>query len=559
MSINYPDSAVQNTPVEMDNEDSTADNPATLSMSTVLEMFNNWKQELKKDITAIHTEVSEMKIAQNEVKDNVVKECVQKAMIQVEMEIPKDKNFQKIRDQVSQVIHKNKVLTDTVDRMATEINDLKARIENIEVSGSKRAITLSGFTTKTTKKYELMAELEEFFAQFLGLSVKIDDVYPMGTSDPKLIVIYFQNMQDKRDTMRFKYLLKGVKNEKNRPLFINEYLPAATQEKRKRERQLINDHPNLEVKYSKGGLQIQNELYRPKIQVPTPKDIVNIDPQELRKIMQLPLYKSDRLEQNMSIFQAFTASVDSFEDVRKLYLRMKISQPDARHIVCAYNIPNETDPNYYTQNFCDDGEPGAGKTVLDFLKRNDLEKRVIFVARKYGGIKMGADRFECYENAAKMSIMKHPWNSILKVDQNLKPQPQSTQRQEEQVSSKTDKKREAPSPLQNEQPKRSYNSAGRGGQSLSQWRRGRGNTTQHVIRGARTSTQRDPNPWTRGRRPTSPRQQELNKFRDWSGEYQHKWSSQSDWADPEDAQFYKNYRQSGSYDHFYRDGDAEMD
>ena len=70
--------------------------------------------------------------------------------------------------------HKNRSLTHVVDRMAVEITELRNRIENIELSGSKRAITLSGYRIYSKRKYEVLSELEAFFADFLGLSVNIE-------------------------------------------------------------------------------------------------------------------------------------------------------------------------------------------------------------------------------------------------------------------------------------------------------------------------------------------------------------------------------------------------
>ena len=86
----------------------------------------------------------------------------------------------------------------------------------------------------------------------------------MGNNDPKLIVIYFQTLQDKKDAMRFKSQLKGMTHTNNKPLFINDYIPAATQERRRHERQVIEENKDLDCTYRKGGLAIQGMTYKPK-------------------------------------------------------------------------------------------------------------------------------------------------------------------------------------------------------------------------------------------------------------------------------------------------------
>ena len=162
--------------------------------------------------------------------------------------------------------------------MSIEMEELKNRLENLEISGSKKAITLSGFEPLSSRKQDITRELENFFEDKLGLFLTIEDHFKMGT----IFVIYFQLIYDKRDAMRFKYSLKGIQNSKNKSLFINDYVPAVTQEKRRLEKQIIheseNKDPPLEVKYVRGKLTIQGETYKPKISPPSPKDLVDIEP-----------------------------------------------------------------------------------------------------------------------------------------------------------------------------------------------------------------------------------------------------------------------------------------
>ena len=64
----------------------------------------------------------------------------------------------------------------------------------------------------------------------------------------------------------------------------------------------------------------------------------------------------------------------------------------------------DSDQDFYARDFHDDGEPGAGRILLDLLERHNIRQKVIFIARKYGGVKMGTDRFLCYLNAAKSCL-----------------------------------------------------------------------------------------------------------------------------------------------------------
>ena len=49
-----------------------------------------------------------------------------------------------------------------------------------------------------------------------------------------------------------------------------------------------------------------------------------------------------------------------------------------------------------------------------------MMNRVVFVSRKYGGTRMGSDRFECYLQAAKATIIANPKNTVLDCNQSIK-------------------------------------------------------------------------------------------------------------------------------------------
>ena len=59
------------------------------------------------------------------------------------------------------------------------------------------------------------------------------------------------------------------------------------------------------------------------------------------------------------------------------------------------------------RDFHDDGEPGSGRVVLDILESSSLENIAVFVVRKYGGVKLGMERFTLYERAVS-DVLKIP-------------------------------------------------------------------------------------------------------------------------------------------------------
>ena len=127
--------------------------------------------------------------------------------------------------------------------------------------------------------------------------------------------------------------------------------------------------------------------------------------------------KSTDIKQDGSIFTAYTQAVKSHQDVRDLYVKIKMLQPAARHVVCAYWV--EHPEEYYALDYHDDEEHGAGRLLMDFLKVNELKNRVIFVARRYGGARLGMDRFQCYLSAALGACNNDSFNTILNIEQRV--------------------------------------------------------------------------------------------------------------------------------------------
>ena len=264
------------------------------------------------------------------------------------------------------------------------------------------------------KKQDLIYDVTDFIGQKLGVYVSIDDCYKLGAVEPRPIVVSFQTFDEKRDVLHFKSHLKG--DPATSKVFINDYVPTVVMERRKREKFIIQeneklqDEDKLDIKYGKGGLLIQNETYRKKVRAPTPKDLVDLTSKQMTDLLKLKCVKGEQIIKEKSIFTGYTASVSSHKEIRNFYTKLKICEPNARHIVCAYRLKDGG--AHFSNDFWDDEEPGAGRTILEAMTANEVDSRVIFVARKYGGTKLSGERFECYYMAAKRALEKDPMNDV---------------------------------------------------------------------------------------------------------------------------------------------------
>ena len=179
----------------------------------------------------------------------------------------------KFKDAVNESQRKESVITDVCQRFDVQIKNIDERVEKLEWGSTKRKIILSGLSAQSVDKKEMINYLQGFFELTLGIRVKVDDYFFVGAQQPKSIVIALQTFQDKKLILHNKRLLKNVKDQ-GRKLYINDYVPSATQEKRRRKTEVFNAAVNIfgehKVTSSKGGIIINGNAYKKQVLPPTP-------------------------------------------------------------------------------------------------------------------------------------------------------------------------------------------------------------------------------------------------------------------------------------------------
>lgn len=103
-------------------------------------------------------------------------------------------------------------------------------------------------------------------------------------------------------------------------------------------------------------------------------------------------------EINRSKFYGIILPLENKNDVKDILATIKKDYPKATHYCYAFKIDQYEKSN-------DDGEPSgtAGRPLLEFIKKTDLNQVIIVVVRYFGGIKLGASNLlRAYTEAAKM-------------------------------------------------------------------------------------------------------------------------------------------------------------
>lgn len=93
------------------------------------------------------------------------------------------------------------------------------------------------------------------------------------------------------------------------------------------------------------------------------------------------------LECMKSKFTCIVMPLSNADDFKPLLAAIKKEHSRAKHVVYAYRVGMASKSN-------DDGEPKgtAGRPLLELLHKKDLNNIVVFVARYFGGVKLGAGR-----------------------------------------------------------------------------------------------------------------------------------------------------------------------
>ena len=271
--------------------------PKMMDLKLVHEMFN----DIKKDWRNIKQD--------NEKKQTSIN-SVETAQTQQATEI------QEINSRYDKQQKKTEVLESVVIGMANKIKTMEERVIDLERKSIKNCVVLSGFYASDNKRVG-MNQVEEFFESEMGVNVAIEDLYYIEESQPRSIVLTFQTLQDKTIVMENKKKRKDIENKDGKQYYINDLLQAETSERRRKERAIYNRDKNtvahkVEMSFFKGGLQIQNEQYKPKVKEPQIQDVLVMTSEEVDAILALKIAMGEKVHFQGDTFVGFSKPVNDY-------------------------------------------------------------------------------------------------------------------------------------------------------------------------------------------------------------------------------------------------------
>ena len=323
-----------------------------------------------------------------------------------------ESNFEEEKIKTSSDSLKIKLLSATVIKQEQMIKDLNRRVDFLTKELKKPNLFIDGILEdkKEETSEERVAKVSEFFKQKMEIEeeVKIKQAFRVGMKNPRTFKVVLENPEDKQQIFSNVSNLKGKQNARKKLFFVNDDLMDEEKEVKEYYRDLLRENTNREeskkwqIKLRKGKIFINNQKVTPKVEIPAAADILTLEEGELDSIHGIKTHESGQHQESDSEFYSHYMRIVNEKDVEAGLAKMKIKYGDSTHIVTAYRMENSEGP--YRQGYVDDGESGAGRSMLKKMQEKEVHNLAVFVIRYYGGKQMGVRRFEVYANLTEKAV-----------------------------------------------------------------------------------------------------------------------------------------------------------
>ena len=383
-------------------------------LQCLVNLLNSHKKDLQTSILDTSTKVAALEIKQQEV-------CEKVNTLQFHSDNHEDK-IQKLTDKVDSLENKLQNLECGLIRRDAVIDELKSKITHVEQQGVKNKLTIYNIDEVDGQENVLLTVANFFRYQMkIQKPVYIQNAYRLGAKKKdttRPVGVILKSPGEKGKVFGNIKKLKQAKNSKGEKFRIKDTKPPEQHEKRLRQRDIMyknkrrNTAQRLELSLANGELLIGEEKHKYSclVEAPDVNTIAELDTKQRQEIMKITLGAGKEVIYEHSFFYGYTITTNDIEVIRKAYIKLRILHGKARHIVCAFQLQNDIDPQ--SADYVDDEEWGAGRQLLRMLVDAENIYRAVFVVRYHNGPNIGPARFTAYKDAAQSAILLHPKNAI---------------------------------------------------------------------------------------------------------------------------------------------------
>ena len=296
-------------------------------------------------------------------------------------------------------------------------HDNKISVAQSQLEKTKRQIVKGSFVVKGIKeadKDDPIGSITSFIENKLeiGGEVPIMSAHRIGKGKNRPIWFKLTDNDDVRVIYSHLKNLKGKTNSENEKFVVTEQLTEAEREEKSRNQDILMDNRRtpashqLTIAREHGNLVINGEQYRKQVEPPQVKEVLLLTKEEGQALDQYGIHQGAYRSHNGSQFYSYSAKVKDFDEVKKLYVKLRRDHLNATHVMCGYRLFHALAPLY--QDYSNDGEEGGGRRILDALKSAGVFNMCVFVVRYHEGPNIGVKRFEIITELSKDVISSFP-------------------------------------------------------------------------------------------------------------------------------------------------------
>lgn len=313
-------------------------------------------------------------------------------------------------DQLDDHDDRIQALMGVVIRQDQQIQALTNQVQAAQANRCTKNIIINGIPE--TQGENTIHEVAHFFKQILKISnhITIKHARRMGRGQYKPMLVKLQNVNDKAAIFQNLDKLKEINKSKDRPFFVTDHLPEAWAERKRYFHFLKQQNKKLPVAQQFKAQVRENKMffndkeYVPPVSAPTVRQFLSLSAERRRVIRELQVIQGDEETAEESIFIGYAAQVFSTKQVEDYYYHVRLLNPEATHVMCAFKLPGIDFTS--SQGSIDDGEHAGGRTLLKHLLKDQNVNRAVYVVRYYGGKHLGPQRFSIIGRVAQSAITK---------------------------------------------------------------------------------------------------------------------------------------------------------
>lgn len=305
---------------------------------------------------------------------------------------------------------KVELLSNVVIRLEEKLDEANGKLLDMQTCSMRKNVIISGLDES---KNETNAQLQTKIEHFIKEKLQVEQEVPFKVyhrlnytdgSECRPVIVKLTSVEHKILLLSHGPNLKGIRNQKNRSVYINEQLPDKYAEERRYAQLWLADNKNkstedqLQMKIHRNKLRINNQPYQRKVSPPSAAEILRMDSDELATARKAPTVLGDSKLVDGSEFISYAVAASNVEDIRMAYRKLRSKYADATHIVSAFRLDPANGP--FNQEASDDGEHAAGRCLLKLLQDNQIVNAAVFIIRFYGGKHIGSARFDIFKQLA---------------------------------------------------------------------------------------------------------------------------------------------------------------